>query len=68
MTDIIFAYTPLETNWLNPEWRKARIAENMKRDIMFVENNFPEYTNNKKAKLVGMKFTQYIYWKQKFNL
>jgi len=40
----------------------------MKRDIMFVENNFPEYTNNKKAKLVGMKFTQYIYWKQKFNL
>ena len=68
MTDIIFAYQQGETNWLNPEWRKAKIAENKKRDIMFVENNFPEYTDNKKAMLIGMKYTAYMYWKNKLNL
>jgi len=68
MTDIIFQYTVPDTNWLNPEWRKAKMVEDKKSDIMFVENNFPECTNNRKAQIIGMEHTAYMYWKNKFNL
>ena len=67
MTNIIFQYTPYETNWLDPAWRKAKMEEPILQNIMYFETFYSEYTDKQKARMAKMTRNSYVYWKHKLK-
>ena len=72
MTDIIFAYTPMETNWLNPEWRKFKMVEIFERDrknaMIILEERFPNVTIKALSVKLGISYGYYSHLRTKYNL
>lgn len=73
MTDIIFEYTPpVDTNWLNPDWRKTegkRLAEiHQEEQIRLVDMLNPNMTDKQKSKELKMNHNHYMKLRRKYKL
>ena len=72
MTDLIFAYTPPETNWLNPDWRKFKMQEiyqqKQRNAMAILEERFLDATRDELAKKLGVSSNYYSVLRTKYNL
>ena len=71
MADLIFAYEVQKTNWLNPDWLKARKREIHRNDLLCqvasLEFYFPNKTNHEKAKIMGISVHYYYKLKRGYE-
>lgn len=65
---IIFHNWPYNTNWLNPAWRKAKMEEPIRENILYFETFYPECSDGQKARHAEMPLASYRYWRNKLNL
>ena len=72
MSDIIFAYTIPDTNWLNPAWRRAKMKElheiEERSNFIDLDNNFPDITHKAMAMKLGISYGYYMQLRKRYGL